>query len=239
MKSLAPKDYHLLPKLDAPAGYIFVLRDIDRDAYRFDSADHPATYLETLLAEMTGSFGIELIAILETDDIVASESQLFDVHHARLSDEWIKLDSHQLSELRQSDLQINAHGSLYLKPESEAAPTRAATTKSASRYNRPAGLYSRNSAERTRRRGSRASQAYREDEADAPRRRVRLDDIDGPYTLLQYIGARMQTLRDIEERLKETFLDYTLLWLFVAFVLVIVFMVLSLKYGPMISVLGW
>ncbi len=122
MKSLAPKDYHLLPKLDAPAGYIFVLRDIDRDAYRFDSADHPATYLKTLLAEMTGSFGIELIAILETDDIAASASQLFDAHHARLSRDWRKLDAYQLRALRKSELRILDFNSYYIsRPQTSPA----------------------------------------------------------------------------------------------------------------------
>ena len=225
----------MLPKLDAPAGYIFALRDIDRDAYRFDSADHLATYLETLLAEMTGSFGIELIAILESDDIVASESHLFDAHHARLSAEWIHLDSYQLSELRQSDLQINAHSSLYLGPQSEATPTRAATTKSVSRYNRPAASYSRNSAGRTWRRGTRSSNAYREDGAVSQRRRVRLEDVDDPFALLQYMHGRLQPLRVVQERLKEYVLDHMLAVLFVLFVLAFVIMALSLKFGPILG----
>jgi hypothetical protein len=126
LNSLPPKDYGLLPKLDAPAGYICVLRDINRDVYRIDSTDHPATYVDRLLAELTGTYGIELLSILETDDLAASESQLYDSHHARLSDEWLNLDSYQLAELRQSDLQINAHRSLYLTPQSDAKPKNAA-----------------------------------------------------------------------------------------------------------------
>lgn len=239
MKSLAPKDYLLLPKLDAPAGYICVLRDIDRDAYQFDSTDHPATYLETLLAEITGSFGVELISILESDDLATSESQLLDSHHARLSAEWIKLDSYQLAELRRSDLQINAHSSLYLRPQSAASPKVAATKPSRPQYKRPAVSYSRASAERMRRRASRSSQAYRDAGVDARRRRVRVEDIDSPYALMQYISERLQTLRDIEERLKETFLDYTLLWLFVLFVLAFVVMVLGMKYGPILTRLSY
>ena len=237
MKSIPPKDYASLPKLDAPAGYICVLRNIDRDAYRIDSTDHPATYVSALLAHTTGTYGIELISLLETDDLVASEAQLFDAHHARLSDDWLMLDEHQLAVLRRSELQIAAHRSLYLSSQSGASPKSAVSKGSISRHDRSRSSYSRPSTARTGRSGSRSSLAYREDGTDARRRRARLEDIDGPYTLLQYISERLQTLRDIEERLKETFLDYTLLWLFVAFVLVIVFMVLSLKYGPMTSIL--
>ncbi len=205
MKSLPPKDYGVLPKLDAPAGYICVLRDIDRDAYRIDSTDQPATYVDALLAELTGTYGIELISILETDDLVASESELFDSHHARLSDEWLDLDSHQLAELRRSELQINAHRSLYLTPQPAAKPKSAAKKQAASRYRRPAASYSRRSSSR---------RAYREPASDSPPRRIGLEDVTDPYTLFLYLNDRSQTLHDILNRLKETFLDYLLLWLF-------------------------
>ena len=114
MKSLPPKDYCVLPKLDAPAGYICVLRDIDRDAYRIDSTDHPATYVDALLAELTGTYGIELISILETDDLNAAKSELYDHYGVTLGDVWHELDPYQLQELRGSRLQINAHESCYL-----------------------------------------------------------------------------------------------------------------------------
>ena len=235
MKSVSTKEFASLPKLDAPAGYICVLRDIDRDAYRIDGTDHPATYVDRLLAELTGNYGIELISILESDDIVASESQLFDSHHARLSDEWIHLDSHQLAELRRSDLQINAHSSRYLRPQSDTPPKGAASTKSVSRYNRPAASYSHASAERTWRRASRSSLVFREEGADARRRRVRLEDIDGSFTLLQYVHDRLQPLREIQERLKEYILDHMLAVLFILFVLAFVIMVFSMKYGSILN----
>lgn len=208
---------------------------IDRDAYRFDRSDHPATYVDGLLAELTGNYGIELLSILETDDLAMSESQLFDAHHARLNDEWIHLDNHQMATLRQSDLQINAHRSLYLRPQSNSPPQSEASTGFRSRNKGPAASYSRASAQRTRRRASRSSLAYREEGADAQRRRLRLEDVDDPFALLQYVRDRLQPMHEILDRMKETFLDYTLLWLFVLFVLAFVVMVLGMKYGAFLS----
>ena len=122
MRSLPPKACASLSKLDAPAGYICVLRDIDRGAYRIDSTDHPASYVDALLAEMTGTYGIELLAILETDDLAISEAQLFAAHHATLGDEWLELDAYQLRALRKSELRILDYGSYYISQrQTEAA----------------------------------------------------------------------------------------------------------------------
>jgi len=114
LNSLPPKEYASLPKLDAPAGYICVLRDIDRDVYRIDSTDHPAAYVDRLLGEMTGAFGIELLSILETEDIRASEMQLYERHHAALGDSWLELDAYQLKALRKSELRIIDYSSHYI-----------------------------------------------------------------------------------------------------------------------------
>ncbi len=235
MNSLQPKEYASLPKLVAPAGYICVLRDIDRDVYRIDGTDHPTTYIDALLADKTGSYGIELISILKADDLVASESQLYDAHHARLSDEWLDLDDHQLAELRRSDLKIYAHRSLYLRPRCESTAKIAASERSATRDSRSASSISRRSAGRARPRISRSSPAYRTVQADTRQSRVRLDDIDDLYALLRYMGERLQPLREITYRLKELVLDYMLLWLFVAFVLAFVLLAFMLKYGAQIS----
>lgn len=121
MNSLPPKEYALLPKLNAPAGYICVLRDIDRDVYRIDSTDHPATYVDALLAEVTGSYGIELLSILETDDIAASEIRLYERHHAALGDSWLELDAYQLRALRKSELRILDFSSQYISQRQSAA----------------------------------------------------------------------------------------------------------------------
>ena len=225
MKSLPPKDYGLLPKLDAPAGYICVLRDIDRDAYRIDSTDCPATYVDALLAELAGTYGIELISILETDDLLASESRLFDSHHARLSDEWLDLDSYQLAELRRSELQINAHGSLYLTPQPASTPKTQRVSGPPRATVGPPASYARRSSSR---------RAYREDGLDTQPRRIGLEEVVDPYTLFLYLNDRSQTLHDILYRLKETFLGYSLLWLFMLFAFacaVVTLMALVHRYG--------
>ena len=121
MISLPPKEYASLPKLIAPAGYICVLRDIDRDVYRIDSTDHPAAYVDALLGELTGTYGIELLSILETDDIAASENLLYERHNAALSDTWLELDVYQLRALRKSELRILDYSSQYVSQAASIA----------------------------------------------------------------------------------------------------------------------
>ncbi len=131
MNSLPPKGYASLPKLDAPAGYICVLRDIDRDVYRIDVTDHPAAYVDTLLAETTGAYGIELLSILETEDIAASEMRLYERHHAALGDSWLELDAYQLLALRKSELRILDYNSHYISQRQSAVAARSSESGAA------------------------------------------------------------------------------------------------------------
>ena len=114
MKSLAPKYFEALPQLDSPAAYICVIRDIDRDRYRIEATRWPQALVNEVIAERERSFGIELVSVLKTDDLAASEAELYARHHARLSSEWLELDDLQLEELRRSMLRIDAHASHYL-----------------------------------------------------------------------------------------------------------------------------
>ena len=131
MNSLPPKGYASLPKLDAPAGYICVLRDIGRDVYRIDVSDHPAAYVDTLLAETTGAYGIELLSILETEDIAASEMRLYERHHAAMGDSWLALDAYQLLALRKSELRILDYHSHYISQRQSAAVARSSESGAA------------------------------------------------------------------------------------------------------------
>ena len=123
MRSLAPQDYAALPALAAPAAYVCVVRDIDRDRYRIEATCSPQALVAAVVAEERRSFGIELVALLQSDDLAASEAELYARHDARLSGEWLALDVHQLEELRGSALQIDAFASHYLMT---AAPSSAA-----------------------------------------------------------------------------------------------------------------
>ena len=123
VKSLAPSEYQSLPALDAPAGYICLIRDIDRDRYRLEATRRPEALVDAVLAERRRSFGIELVSVLETDDLRASEAELFTRHHARLSSEWLELDAYQLEELRQSILQIDAYASMYRMTSARSTAT--------------------------------------------------------------------------------------------------------------------
>ena len=133
MRSLAPADYAALPTLERPAAYICVIRDVDSDRYRIEATQHPYSFIEALVAEGERQFGIELLSILETADIAASEARLFARHHATLSEQWLALDNFQLRELQKSELQVYAHRSLYISP---GQPRRMKTPESA--QSRPA-----------------------------------------------------------------------------------------------------
>ena len=121
MRSLAPEGYAVLPMLDPPAAYICVIRDIDRDRYRIEATSSPRALLDAVVAERERGFGIELVSIIQADDLAVSEAELFARHHARPSGEWLALDDHQLAELRESALQIDAFASHYLMA-AESAP---------------------------------------------------------------------------------------------------------------------
>ena len=121
MISLAPQDYESLPALESPAGYICVIRDIDRDRYRIEATRSPRALIDAVVAEEQRSFGIELVSLLRTDDLAASEAELYARHHARLSSDWLELDALQLEELRQSALLIDDRASLYLMSATPAS----------------------------------------------------------------------------------------------------------------------
>ena len=75
VKSVAPRDYETLPALDEPAGYICVVRDIDRDRYRIEATHLPKAFINRLVAERQRSFGIELVSIVQTDRSARQRSQ--------------------------------------------------------------------------------------------------------------------------------------------------------------------
>jgi len=122
MKSIDPREYEALPRREPPAGYVCVLRDVEGDRWRIEGARHPQDLIEDALAESDSRFGIEIVSVLDTEDLAASEAMLYEQHQARLSDAWLALDEYQLEALRRSALQIDAHASHYLTPNS-SAPT--------------------------------------------------------------------------------------------------------------------
>ena len=117
MRSIPAADYARLPKLRLPSAYICVIRDVDRDRYRFQATNQPRSLIEAVFAERTREFGIELLSILESDNIAESEARLYERHHATLGEDWLTLDTYQLRELHRSELQLYAHRSHYISPD--------------------------------------------------------------------------------------------------------------------------
>jgi len=108
-----------MPALTPPAGYILVIRDVDGDRFRIDATQQPKPYLEGMRSEGNRRYGFELIAVVETADLSASEAELYDRHLAMLGGEWLQLDDMQLRELRRSMLQTGAFPSRYINPRSQ------------------------------------------------------------------------------------------------------------------------
>ncbi|MCE2472428.1 MAG: hypothetical protein J4G18_11135 [Anaerolineae bacterium] len=131
LKSIDPKEYAAQPQLDPPAGYILVVRDIDSDRYRIDATDHPQRYIHEIMDGERRDFGLELLSILQTDDLKASETELYDRYMASLSDAWLELDPYQLETLRRSSLRLYSHASHYLRRTRDSLPTAPSLTQAA------------------------------------------------------------------------------------------------------------
>ncbi len=224
LKTLPPKSYESLPALASPAGYILVLRDIDADAFRIDGAADPKSIVQAALSEGERKFGIELVSILETEDLPASASELYERHHARLGSDWLELDPYQIEELRRSFLQIDARPSLYLLPDQEIESAGSALQGPVSRYERLAGAYlqgSREAGEFRRaytqrpssyhRYGASSLRRFREPDAEP-----RPNDFDDPFAQVLDLSRRIE---EFFQTPRGKVLKFVLAMLLVAFIL--------------------
>ncbi|MYD09629.1 MAG: hypothetical protein F4X02_06260 [Chloroflexi bacterium] len=209
MQSIDPRDYESQPRHEPPAGYVCVLRDIESDLWRIEGARHPRDLIEDALAESGSRFGIEVVSILDTEDLAASEAMLYEQHQAQLSDAWLELDEYQLEALRRSVLQIDAHPSRYL---TQSAPADAPKTPPAGQAGRRrrrdrwglrrdraglrwdrAGLRPSGSARQPlfRAYGAKSLKSYKEQEAPDWR-----EGLDSPQRLALSISERLENFRE-------------------------------------------
>ena len=78
-------NYGRLPELKKPAGYVYVIQDVDvTKYYKIGYTTHPVTRMENFGVKLP--FEIEVIAILETDDAEELEQEL----HQRYTKLWIR-----------------------------------------------------------------------------------------------------------------------------------------------------
>ncbi len=121
LRRMRPRDFRTAPKLDSPAAYICVLRDPNASAYRIEATDDPNALIDKLLQEGDFQFGMELVALVATDDLAASEAYLDDKHGAALSSQWLNFDEHQIAALNHSILVAQARNGFYILPENQTA----------------------------------------------------------------------------------------------------------------------
>ena len=93
-------NYERLPRLEAPAGYVYVIQDVDFSArYKIGRTNHPYRRLNKF--EVTLPFETRVVHIFRTNDAKRLEyyfHQRFANHRAR--GEWFDLDDAQLRTLR-------------------------------------------------------------------------------------------------------------------------------------------
>ncbi len=121
LRRLRPRDFRTLPQLAAPAAYICVLRDPNAEAFRIEASEAPKALIDKLMQSGDYRFGIELVALLATDDLAATEAYLDEKHGAALSKDWLLFDEYQIEALNRSVLVEHHRNSFYIFPEKQTA----------------------------------------------------------------------------------------------------------------------
>ena len=93
-------NYKNLPKLNAPAGYVYVIQDMSHSQqYKIGRTNHPASRLNRFGVELP--IKTEVIAILRTDNAPALERRLHQKFASSQTEgEWFALDAAQIDEIR-------------------------------------------------------------------------------------------------------------------------------------------
>lgn len=100
LSNASARHYKDLPKLEKPAGYVYIIQDVDfSNRYKIGRTNHPKRRINKF--EVTLPFKTELVHILRADNAVAAEGYLhkrFAKERAR--GEWFDLNEAQLQEIR-------------------------------------------------------------------------------------------------------------------------------------------
>ena len=93
-------DYQDLPRLEAPAGYVYVIQDVSHsNQYKIGRINHPARRLNKF--DVVLPIDTKIIALLRSDDAAGLENRL---HRRYRNDqtrgEWFDLTLHQIDEIR-------------------------------------------------------------------------------------------------------------------------------------------
>ena len=92
--------YESLPKLSSPAGYIYIIQDIDiSKQYKIGRTNHPRARMNRFGVELP--FKTKVIHVLQTDNAILAEKQLHKKYaQFRTNGEWFELSQTQLDEIR-------------------------------------------------------------------------------------------------------------------------------------------
>ena len=99
-QNLSLKNYQNLPRLEAPAGYVYVIQDVSHSKqYKIGRTNHPSRRLNRF--DVVLPIETSLIALLESSDAAALEKRLhlrYGKQHTR--GEWFNLTPDQLKAIR-------------------------------------------------------------------------------------------------------------------------------------------
>lgn len=101
LSHVSSRNYKKLSKLEAPAGYVYVIKDTKYLKYKIGFTIHPKQRIKDIQRSEAGK--LEYVHIVRTDDARATESYLHDRYkkfRIRKDREWFQLNNPQLQEIR-------------------------------------------------------------------------------------------------------------------------------------------
>ena len=101
LSNFSSRNYKKLPKLEAPTGYVYVIKDTKYLKYKIGFTIHPKQRIKDIQRNEAGK--LEYVHIVQTDDARATESYLHDRYkkfRIRKDREWFQLNNPQLQEIR-------------------------------------------------------------------------------------------------------------------------------------------
>lgn len=98
--NLSLANYEDLPRLEAPAGYVYVIQDTSHSQqYKIGRTNHPARRLNKF--DVVLPINTKIVALLRTNDASSLENRLHRRYgKARTRGEWFELDPKHIKEIR-------------------------------------------------------------------------------------------------------------------------------------------
>ena len=101
LSSIPVREYADVPKLEAPAGYVYVMRDMKYNKYKIGRTINPKSRLRDIQRNEVGE--LRYVHLIRTDDAVSTERALhqrYAKYRIRMDREWFEFEEAQLQDIR-------------------------------------------------------------------------------------------------------------------------------------------